>query len=317
VKNPKVQVGVGGASSAGWHKAEKAFYCSKEYQLSVVRGLHSPVDQTPDYFAIGSLFTAMRARWFARGFRDTTKTWKALQKAMEDEILLQKEPVSFNARRMATTYMREYMNHWKVRPHPTPIACEHLLGPVALGLGDSKFIARTAKLDDISRYPEAAGQLCIGEAKTTSGTVQDVINQYQVHGQTMLQYLTWKLAPQGEALHGPVAGTILDIIVKGYGGKPSKFARHFIPFEPRAIAWFKEALRYRLKEAEKIDWNTEGPWMRNPAMCTRAGTRGRVPCEFRDLCQFGPAAAGKYVLADGKPLSSFKPDKERKSLPWE
>lgn len=313
----KMQLGVGGASSAGWHKIERAFKCYKEYQFSVVRGLRIPRDQTPDAFAIGSLFHAMRARWFSLDFDTSPKSWKKIQDAMEEEILLQTEPVSFEARRRAQTYITEYMEHWKLRPRPEPIAAEYLLGPVELGKDDPFYAHRTAKLDDVSRYPEAGGQLCIGESKTTSGEINDCINQYQLHGQTMLQYILWNLAPQGKATHGPVAGTILDITKKGYGGKPSKFARHFIPFEPRAIAWFKQSLRYRLGMANKITWDMDASFLRNVAACTRIEGRGRIPCDFRDLCQFGEAAAGKYVLADGKPLSSFKPEKGKRVQPWE
>jgi hypothetical protein len=202
-----------------------------------------------------------------------------------------------------------------VRPLPRPVAAEYLLGPAPLKPDDPFFLHRTARLDDVSHYPEAAMKLCIGESKTTSATVNDVINQYTLHGQTLLQPLLWNMAQQWAATHGPVAGVLLDITVKGYGGKKCSFARAFMPVRDETLSWFRDSMRGYLRAAASVEWDTPAP--RNVSMCTRMAGRGRMACEFRDLCMHGKAAAPKYVTKNGESLVRWKPSAEETIPPWE
>ncbi len=312
--NHKVILGKGGASEAGWHGIEKILLCEKEFQFNVVRGIHKPIEYTPDYFAVGSIFHAGRARWFSLKFETSSKAWKKIKQACEEEADVQQLPVTFKATKQALGYLTEYIEHYRVRPKPRPIAAEYLLGPAKFKPSDPFYMFRTAKLDDVSYYDEAGGKLCIGESKTTGAGIADCVNQYTLHGQPVLQYMLWKAAPQGEATYGPVAGTILDITKKGYGGKKCDFARVFIPFEERVLEWFHSSLAKKLQRAAEIGWDTTTD--RNIAACTRMGGRGRVACSYRDLCMYGRAATIKYVMADGSSLAKWKPTEERKVAPW-
>ncbi len=311
----KVLLGKGGASEAGWHGIEKIALCEKEYQYGQVRGIKRPSEFNPDHFSVGSIFHAGRARWFSRNFATGAKTWRLIKEACEEEAQNMELPVTFKATKQALVYLTEYIEHYRMLPKPRPIAAEYLLGPAKFKPSDPLYMFRTARLDDVSHYDEAAGQLCIGESKTTGAGIQDVVTQYKLHGQPLLQYMLWKVAPQGEAMHGPVAGTVLDITKKGYGGKKCQFSRVFVPFEPRVLEWFHNTLSHYLKRAAQIDWNT--PTVRNIAACTRMGGRGRVSCDYIDLCSYGRSATIHYVMKDGSSLTKFKPDHERKEAPWE
>lgn len=311
-----VPVGGGGATTQGWHKIESFLRCPKEYQLSQVRGIVRPESTTPDYFAIGILVHAMRARWFGSRFSTTPETWESMVKAAHDEMEKAKLPIRPEAERLAMRYMQEYVGHWAVRPKPTPVAAEYLLGPSALVVGDPLSLYRTARLDDVSRYPELGNQLYIGEAKTDGKSVDNCLEQYTLHGQPMLQVLLWKMAPQGEATHGPVAGVMLDIIVKGRDGGRSKFARMPIQVTDHSLEWYTKSMRGYLTAASRVDWNSEVP--RNVSACTRAaGAASHIPCMYRDLCKFGRSAAGQYVLPGGNSLVRWTPTETETTPPWE
>ena len=309
----KVLLGKGGPSEAGWHMIEALMHCEKEFQFKL-RGIAKPMEYTPNHFAVGSIFHARRAMWFARQFSTSPKTWRKIKHACEQEALAQKLPVSFKAGKIALTYLQQYIEHWKLRPKPRPIAAEYLLGPCTLRPSDPLYAFRTAKLDDISYYHEAAGQLCIGESKTTSGSIQDCVKQYELHGQPVLQFMLWKAAKQGEAMHGKIAGTILDITKKGYGARRCSFARVFIPFEQRVLDWFGDAMVKYLKRKEEIKWNSKVD--RNITSCTRAAGRGRVDCDYKALCTEGKSASIHYVMADGSSLMKHKRTEEQWVRPW-
>lgn len=312
----KILLGKGGPSSAGFHAIQAITYCPKEFQLDVIRQIHVPVEYNPDHFSVGSIFHAGRARWFSLAFATGAKAWRQIQAACWEEYEAQKLPVTFKAHRIALTYLSEYIEHYSLLPKPKPIAAEYLLGPAALKPDDPLYMFRTAKLDDVSRYPEHGMELCIGESKTTSGSISDCIKQYELHGQPILQYILWTLSKQGEATHGPVAGTILDVTQKGYGGRKCQFRRHFIPFEPSVVSWFKKSMRGFLKDASKIDWNSYA--RRNFSSCTRMGGRGRVDCTYKKLCTYGRGASSSYVIGpDSKRLGSWKPTEGRETPPWE
>lgn len=306
-------LGESGPSQAGWHQVETFLRCPKEYQFAHTRGISTPVAQEPDYFVVGRLVHAMRARWFSLRFRVDDEALQLIDKACDEEIENGKLPASLKAIQQAKVYFLEYRTHWAKRPKPSPVAAEYLLGPAPLAPDDPFFLFRTARLDDVSRYPEAGDALCIGESKTTSTSVNDCVNQYTLHGQPLLQAHLWKMAPQGEKTFGPIKGVMLDVIVKGYG-KPSQFARVFIPVTDHALEWFIKNMRAQLRAAASVDWNSDVP--RNIGMCTRLVGRARVACPYRDLCSHGRSASIKYVLRDGSSLLTWKQDNEHKVAPW-
>lgn len=311
-----VLVGTGGPTEAGWHQFESHLRCPKEYQLKNVRHI-KPVEggDVQDALAIGSFFHAGRARWFRSGFKTDAKTWQAIVTHMQKEAELLQRPASLKALVSATQYVKEYCEHWSMRPLPTPRAIEYKLGPAPF-VEDLPFDSfRTARLDDISNYAEAGNALCIGEAKTTSSSVNDCINEYTLHGQPMLQQLLFKLAKQGEARFKQVRGTMLDICVKGYGGKRCQFAREFLPLNGRALAWFQGNLAMQLRNVNKLQWDSTPE--RRVSSCTRTYGRMRKACDYRPLCMHGRSASGGFTFADGASLLTFKPGADKKAAPWD
>jgi hypothetical protein len=304
-----------GATSAGWHSIESFLRCPKEYQFRQIRGLRVPSSQTPDYFAVGQLFHIMKAAWYESSFKQDDATLDAIRRLVAVEAAKAPLPITLEAERAALHYFEEYVEHWGPRTKPQVVAAEYDLGPAPLMKDDPPMLWRTARIDDVSRYAEAGGKLAIGEAKTTSTSINDTVQQYTLHGQPLLQALLWKNSKQGEATHGPIAGVVLDVVQKGYGGKRSQFARVFIETPERALKWFAVNLRAQLRAATLVDWNAEAP--RHIHSCTRLVGRARVACEFRDLCMRGRSASVKYVMKDGSSLLNFKPDDERKVMPWD
>ncbi len=306
----------GGRSAAGWHSFESVLRCPKEYQLAEVRKIKEPTASTPDHFAVGSLFHAGRARWFRLRFASGPDAETSIEDAVREEAALSKLPISAKAVESALEILRQYCEYWNLRPKPDPVAAEYLLGPSPLQDGDDPgMLFRTARLDDASKYPEAGGLLCLGESKTTSTSIADTVNQYTLHGQPMMQLALWKMAPQGEAMHGKVAGIMLDIIKKPYPKDPAKFGRVFVPVTDHAMKWYVDSMRFYLKQAAAIEWDTDVP--RNVFMCTRMAGRARVACEFRDLCSHGRSAALKYVMGAGQSLLDHVPSPGREKMPWE
>lgn len=306
-----------GPSLAGWHKVESGFRCYKEYQYEHIRGVTNPKASTPDPFTIGQLMHYGKAHWFLHGFPTGEKKLAQIRDAMLAKALEAKLPMSIDAQRRALRYFTEYVEHWRVRPRPKVVAAEYDLGPVALRETDelSPFLRRTARLDDVSYYPEGGNRLFIGESKTTSTSAADALAQYQQHGQPLLQLLLWKAAPQGEKKHGPVGGVMLDVIVKGSGERPSTFSRVPLPITQRQLDWFEVNFRHTLRILNKLDWNSNAP--RNITACTRMYGRARVTCPYLKLCQHGRSATGDYVLPGGKSLAAWKPNGEQEVPPWE
>jgi hypothetical protein len=289
-------LGKGGASEAGWHAIQDFLHCPKEYQFRHIRKIYTPLRRTPDHFAVGQLFHAARARWFGEGFREDDKTWRKIREAMRESALENKLPVSLAAETQATTLIQAFMKFYGTQPKPKVIAAEYKLGPAPLRTGDPFTLWRTARLDDVSIYPEAGNRLCIGESKTTSTSVNDTVKQYTLHGQTMMQALLWKMDPNGEKKHGPVAGIMLDVTVKGSGDAPPSFGRQFVPITDYQLQWFAESIVGYLRAAAGVDRNATVP--RNPAACTRLAGRARIACEYTDLCRFGASATSQFVMGE-------------------
>ena len=284
---PEVLLGKGGATEAGWHSIESFLRCPKSYQFKHIRKLREPQAQTPDHFAFGQMFHAGRARWFALKFETGTAAWEKVLEAVAEAREEAQLPVSHKAERNVLRHLEAYMF----------------------------FLYRTARLDDVSKYPEHGGRLLIGESKTTSTSLDDTVNQYELHGQTMLQALLWRQDPNGAAKYGKVDGVLMDVVIKAQSDKDRpKFGRQFVPITDHQLNWFAHNLRNYLMAAAGVGWDTVTP--RNPAGCTYMAGRARVPCEFRDICRYGKSAAGKFVFADGSSVAAWKPSDDKQTPPW-
>jgi hypothetical protein len=303
-----------GPTSHGWHQVSSFFTCPKEFQFRQVRKLRSPKVQTPDYLAIGLLFHAGRARWFAKNFDTSKKTWDSINAALAAEVEEQKLPVALNAEQKARELLTQYIEHYSKLPKPRVVAAEFLIGPVSIK-GDDPVTVRTARLDDVSEYPEGLGKLWLGESKTTSQSINDAVEEYKQHGQTLLQPLLWKLATQGEAMFGPIAGVMLDVVKKGYGKEKPQFSRVALTITDFMLSWYGPMLTKKLHQASQIEWDTKV--IRNVANCTRMIGGARIPCEFRELCMFGKSAASRYVMENGKSLTTWRASEGKEVAPWE
>lgn len=314
-----IQVGVAdGPSLAGWHKIEAYLRCPKEWQLAHVRHVSPGIagvkedEGEKSAFAIGRLFHLVKAHWFASQFDTSESTMQRIRDLCYEEALKGDKPILITDIASTLRYFEEYVNHYKPLPKPEVIAAEYDVGPAPLTLGDPENTWRTARLDDVSRYPEANGKLCIGESKTTSAPINWTVEQYKLHGQPMLQALLWRTSEQGEKMHGPIAGVMLDIIQKGYD-KPSKFGRAFIPLSNVALDWYARNLRKYIERALATKWESDAP--RNISNCTRMVGRMRLPCAFRELCTYGKSASSQYNI---RGTSLLSPENERNGVrPWD
>jgi hypothetical protein len=311
----EVLIGDSGPTSHGYHAIESFVRCGKEGQLRHIRGIRMPQAETPPHFAIGIIMHAGRKLWFGRGFRTDDAMWQEIKAEAEKECETQKLPVTADSMQKGLRYITEYIEHWSKFPKPRVKAVEHLVGPVAV-TSDAPDALRTARLDDVAAYAEAGWGNCIGEAKTTSASCNEVVRTYELHGQPLLQHVLYRLdQQQGAALLGPATGTMLDIIHKGYGKEKSKFMRAFVPVTEFAIQWFAKDMAKVVRRANKMTWNTDA--RRVTTSCMRAISGRAGGCEFKQLCLHGAAATGKYVMGEeGVSLKSWKPTEERKVPPW-
>lgn len=289
-----------GASPAGWHKVESYFHCPKKFQLKEVWGLRRPAYITPDPLAIGQLFHVGRAWWFDQGFPQGSDAWTKLTEWVQQAALDNQLPVREEAIRSALKYLDQYCTYWASRAKPRVVATEYALSGSIPGV----ISPRTARLDDIGEYPEANYKLCIGECKTTSVSVNDVVQEYTLHGQTALQRTLWYESPEGFAKHGPVEFILLDIIVKGFGKDKCTFGRQPVRVSDYTTRWFVKSLGGAVSAMETM--TKESPVERRVTSCTRQIGRMRVDCEFKSLCAQGQSAALGYVDAKGESLGSAK-----------
>lgn len=308
---------VAGPSPEGWHSIDAKFRCDWEYLARNIRGIE-PAGQTQTSAALASglLFHAARARWFTLGFATGDDVWASILQAVRDEAAIQKLPIAVEHEQYVLRLMTGYMEAWKDQPRPTVIGAEYPIGPSEIYPG----LTRTARLDDVSKYVEGGNLLWIGEAKTTAGTITQLVDEYEMAGQTMLQYLLWRIAPQGAALHGPVAGIMLDIAGKpGRARKEWEFARIGVQITPFQEAWFQESMKKELTEANAMKaagWDAVAE--RNPKACLREASGAFVmKCPFWDLCKHGRSASGNYQLSGGKSLLDHRPEPGRMKMPWE
>jgi hypothetical protein len=305
-------LGEGGPSPFGYHAVESYLWCPKEYQYDKVRKVTVPRAATPDYFAVGSMVHAGRAKWFAEKFNMATESIAAVMQATEDAAAKYPLPVSGEAIKEAKRYVTEYIEHYSIQAKPKVIAAEYPIeGDLYVPFVSTK---RTARLDDVSFYAEAQGKLCVGECKTTGSDIPSTVLQYTMHGQPSLQVLLWK--KNAAHMYGDVAGVMLDIIKKGYKGKRCEFARRFVEVTPHMLAWYERSLAANVVDAGLVKWDSEPE--RRITSCTRMVGRGRVQCRYFDLCRFGRDAALSYVTEnDGKRLTDYEPKPGQEKMPWE
>ncbi len=313
LKKPEIPVGhAKGASAHGWHALVDYLECPFKYQQSKVRGIKVPMEQLPAPFTVGLVHHALRARWFANRFSTSPDNWQSLLAAVEQARLDAQAPMAEEHIREGLDLFQKYMEFYTKLDKPEPVACEYYLES-KLDVNDPDELVFSARLDDVSRYPEAQGKLCLGESKTTSD-IAGTINEYTLHGQPMLQAALWEVAPQGAQVHGSIAGTMLDIARKPSGKVGPKFVRQFMPINRDALLWFVEDLRAQKGEALRVTWDSKV--RRNITSCTRMYGRMRIECAYRQMCQYGRSAAGNYVLPDGSALNEWQPGAGRQTEPW-
>lgn len=289
-----------GATPKGWHSIEAVVRCEKEHQFANVRGIQK-VGEPGDALGIGLILHAGRAVWFESQFAEWDTIQPALKLALAKEAADNPRFISPETLEKGLTLFKAYVESWSKRLRPVNVAAEYNLGPSAIDGSSDETLERTARLDDVSRYPEDGSKLLwIGECKTSSVGAYDVVNQYELHGQPVLQYTLWKVAPQGEAMHGPVAGVMLDVVQKGYGGKPPTFSRHPLMFDKHLIEWFVPELIKKIRRQGEITWT--GYAERNVHACTRMYGNRRVACPYRELCKHGKTATINYRMSNGDSL---------------
>lgn len=283
-----------GPSRYGWHTGdEEVLRCLKEYQLHQKYKVER-VEEQKAALNVGTLFHAGRARWFTQGFTDDPETWDSIIEAVRAESENLPHPVPPKDEGFALAIIRQYMDWWKTRPKPIPLATEKTLGPVELS-DDGEL--HTVRLDDISDY---GGYVALGEGKTTSGPISGVIAHYERNGGQLLKQMAVYVAC-GEP-YGSVSGVMLDVARKGYGGKPCDFERHFVSITQQQIDSMVESLRWARAMRKRIDAGEPAPrsWQ-----CNRVAGGVVVACPYVDLCKFGYAAAASYTV-NGQPMSEWQ-----------
>ena len=113
---------------------------------------------------------------------------------------------------------------------------------------------------------------------------------------------------------GPLAGVLLDVIIKGSGSRrPKAQPRVAIAIEDMAYAleWFRKDVPFHFMNASSIQWGDSVE--RRITSCQRQ----YGPCQFRSLCLRGRAGANGFVLKDGTSLAQWKPSNGREVPPWQ
>jgi hypothetical protein len=290
------------ASPAGWHSIAEGFLCEQSWVFRELRKVRKLVKKGGSHFAVGTLFHAGRAAWFKGGFKPFSEV--IVFKMAEDE---EKETYSAQEKEGAHALLQDYMEHWAKFSKPRVLAVEHTFradlfkATGKLGL----FGRRTARLDDLSVYPEAGNRLAIGEAKTTSEPISKVITEYgPTHGQILMQAAVVKGDPAARK-YGPLSGVVLDVVRKKYnksggGIVGAECARHFTPHYTHALSWFSENLRLLASRLSVID--AKGVGLRNHTACQRP-RRGEFgtnfyECEYATLCAHGKTGASEYIYGE-------------------
>lgn len=290
---PIVGAAKDGPSIAGFHKIVDFLRCPQEYKYHHILGITPKDKDDKAALTIGILTHVGRAHWFASQFRAPVE---ACQEAIKKHVQSSGGKYKIESEREACRLVAAYVEHWRAQPLPLCRAVEYELGPAPLKEGDPFYAYRTARIDDLSNYPDALNKLCIGDLKTTSDSISGTVNEYKQHGQFILYSILWKMAKEGQALFGPIAGIMVDIETKE---KVPKFHRELIPITPFQEHWFTASMQGWLKAASTVTRETPVP--RNPVACARAVGRGSYMCDYHDLCHYGGSRVLLYKDRDGNP----------------
>jgi hypothetical protein len=307
-KRPRLFPMPTGHSGRGWHEIEPFTRCPKEYQLGNVRGIRPHQPFLPEPLGIGLMIHAARAQWLYDG-RDKKSPWRDAMRVYAKSIETEEEQkLSPGVIKASEGHFAGYVDYWSHRPVTKILAIEHQLELRGFAADSPAWVHRTARLDSIEKH---MGKTWIGEAKSTSDSVSRLKETYMLHGQILLQVALW--GEEETEKFGPLAGVLIDPIVKGRGNKPSSGApRIEIPIHTmgHALFWFKRDFKMWVMQASMIDKNS---WVERRPVCMRQ----YGPCQFRDLCLGGHRAALRYVFRDGTSLSQWKSNDDQRVEPWE
>lgn len=278
-------VGQSGGTQYGWHSVESYLRCQKEYVYQHVHKVKKlQIGGPPEALAVGTLMHAGRAAFLLH--TDTLAAMEVERARLGDEC-------SEAAWAKSCSLIEHYKNYYTHMPAPRTVATEYFLEGKLVDVFNNAY-PRTARLDDVSEYPGVG--LCIGEFKTTSGSIAGSVEQYTHHGQPLLQMLLWELDPNGQEKYGPIKGVMLDIMTKPYRkGETPKFARQLLPHNSWAIGRLYTSMLRWLIAKERTDVAPRMA-MRNYTACTRMIGEARLSCPYRELCAHGPAAVGGYTV---------------------
>lgn len=100
--------------------------------------------------------------------------------------------------------------------------------------------------------------------------------------------------------------------------QPANFARIPIRVTDHALQWFLRNHWNHLELAKRCkEWDFDAPRTVGPTSCVRHVGKMKLACEYRELCQYGKDAAGRYVFENGNSLLSWKPEPGKETPPWE
>jgi hypothetical protein len=297
-----------GSSGRGWHEIQPFTMCPKEYQFARLRKISPNQVYMSEAFSFGLYVHAARAQWLYDNRQGDL--WKEAMKNYGDQCQetekFKLHPKSYGA---ALRDFQGYVDYWRVRPNTQPIAIEYMLEARPLIPNAPQWTWRTARLDSIER--DISGKIWIGEFKSTGFGVGKVNELYALHGQILLQACLW--GEEETSKFGPLAGILMDPLVKGDDKKPGKGGERLqLPLAnmQHAMQWFRKDFTTWVMQASMIDWNS---WVERRPVCMRA----QGPCTYRALCKDGRDAGLDYVTEDGEILTKWKPTKGKEVPPWE
>lgn len=266
--------------------------CPQEYKYAEILGIKPKDKEDKMALQVGTLTHVGRAEWFASQFSKTPSQCSA---AITKHIQTTGGQYRVDAEREAIRLVEAYVEHWRSKPLPLCRAVEYELGPAPLKEDDPFYGYRTARLDDLSIYPDANNKLCIGDLKTTSDSIAGCVNEYLQNGQFILYNILYKMAKEGQLVFGPITGIMLDIETKE---AVPKFHRELITITPFQERWFYHSMQGWLKAMSQVTVQTPVP--RNVTQCSRAvGRKGSYRCDFHDLCHHGGSRVSLYKDREG------------------
>lgn len=281
-----------GPSIAGWHKIVSFLRCPQEYKFHETLGIKPKDKEEKAALHIGVLAHVGRAHWFASQFKCSIDS---AREAITKHVQETGGKYKIESEREAQRLVCAYIEHWRSKPLPLCRAVEYEVGPAPLKPDDPLYAYRTARFDDVSQYPDVPKYLCIGDLKTTSDSISGCINEYRQNGQFILYSILWRMAKEGQAVFGPIAGVMLDIETKD---KVPAFHRELITITAFQEHWFYNSIMGYLKAAQQVTSNTPVP--RNVSQCSRSVSRkGSFMCDYHDLCHYGASRAHLYRDKEG------------------